>query len=302
MEGMETTGTNLPALDHGRAAEFALMLHDTPEAHLGRAPVPVLAYEPRASLRERRDAFHGVYAAIVARVGEPTIYGGSASGPNVRWRDAGRTVLLHGTAHWALLSVHDTDELERAEHRSFAWTGGWSAAEPHDFDLLPYLWQLDRGGPGERPAERTGGRMASCLEHFESALELMLAAWVEQLPVQVGRDWAGFSLTSTADRGRQLQVSYALGDGLHVSVDDRDGGDSSEHARMMHSRGWHSRDRGWWQAEFPEPERAETTEAARLAMAELRARGTREPKELRARDVSCKDRGELLLPGLGIRH
>ncbi|MGW4027756.1 hypothetical protein ACWEFL_00315 [Streptomyces sp. NPDC004838] len=302
MDGMETTGTNQPTLDPGRAAEFALMLHDAPGAYFGRAPVPVLAYDPMASLRERRDAFHQVYAAIVNRIGEPTVYGGSAHGPNVRWRDARRTVLLHGTTHWALLSVHNTDFLEHAEHRSFDWGGGWGAAEPHGFDLLPYIWQLDRGGPGERPVERTGGRMASCLEHFESALQLMLAAWVEQLPVQVGGDWAGFSLTSAADRGRQLQISYSLEDGLHVSVDDRDGEDSPERALLMRSRGWQSRDRGWWQAEFPEPERPETVEAARLALAELRARGTREPKELRARDVSCKDRGELLLPGLGIRH
>ncbi|MGW6458519.1 hypothetical protein ACWF94_21825 [Streptomyces sp. NPDC055078] len=299
---METTGTNQPILTPGEAAEFARALHDTPDAFAGHGPVPVLAYEPGASLRNRRESFRAVYAAIVARIGEPTLYGGSADGPNVRWRDARRIVLLSGNRHRAQLSVHDTDAFEHQELRTFEWGGAWSASEPHDFDLLPYLWQLDRTGPGESPVERTGGRMASSLEHFESALELMLAAWVEQLSVQVGGDWAGFSLTSGADRGRQLQISYALADGLHVSVDDRDGEDSPERARLMRSRGWHSRDRGWWQAEFPEPERPETAEAARLAIAELRARGTREPKDLRARDVSCKDRGELLLPGLGIRH
>ncbi|MFI1015569.1 hypothetical protein [Streptomyces sp. NPDC020965] len=299
---METTGTNQPILMPGEAAEFALTLHDTPEDHVGRAPVPVLAHEPDASLRERRESFRAVYEAIVGRIGEPTLYGGSAGGPNVRWRDARRTVLLAGNRHRAQLSVHETDSLEYDEMRTFAWGGAWAADEPHDFDLLPYLWQLDRSGPGERPVERTAGRTASSLEHFESALELMLAAWVEQLPVQVGGDWAGFCLTSAADRGRQIQISYALVDGLHVSIDDRDGEETPEYAGLMRSRGWHSRDRGWWQAEFPEPERAQTTEVARLAVAELRARGTREPKDLRARDVSCKDRGELLLPGLGIRH
>ncbi|MER5768353.1 hypothetical protein [Streptomyces sp. NPDC001985] len=299
---METTGTNQPTLTPGEAAEFALTLHEATGAVAGSGPVPVLAYEPGASLRERREAFGAVYAAIVARIGRPTLYGGSAHGPNVRWRSAERIVLLSGSRQRAQLSVHGTDALEAEELSVFAWGGAWSAEEPHDFDLLPYIWQLDRTGPGEPPVERTGGRMASSLEHFGSALELMLAAWVEQLPVQVGGDWAGFSLTSCADRGRRLQLTYALGDGLHVSVDDRDGEDTPERARLMRSRGWHSRDRGWWQAEFPDPEQPETAEAARLAMAELRARGTREPKDLRARDVSCKDRGELLLPGLGVRH
>ncbi|MEU9604612.1 hypothetical protein [Streptomyces sp. NPDC048057] len=299
---METMGTNQPILDPYAAAELARVLHDSPGGFLGREPVPVHAFAPGASLRERRESFAEVYGTIVARIGEPTLYGGSAYGPNVRWRSAERTVLLHCAGHWALLSAHHTESLESAEDRSFAWSGPWAATEPHEFDLLPYVWQLDRGGPGEQPSERPAGRMASCLEHFEAALELTLAAWVEQLPVQVGGDWAGFTLTSSADRGRRLQVSYALEDGLHVSVDDRDGEDTPERSSLMRARGWQSRDRGWWQAEFPAPERPETSEAARLTLTELRARGTRAPKELRARDVSCKDRGELLLPGLGIRH
>ncbi|ANW17938.1 hypothetical protein BB341_06760 [Streptomyces clavuligerus] len=302
MGGMETTGNDQQIPAPGAAAAFALTLHDTPGAHIGRAPVPVLAHEPGASLRERRESFREVYGAIVARIGEPTLYGGSAHGPSVRWRDAHRTVLLAGDRAGARLSVHGTEALEADELRVFAWGGAWSAEEPHDFDLLPYIWQLDRGGPGERPAERTAGRMASSLEHFGHALELMLTAWVEQLPAQVGTDWAGFALTSGADRGREVQLSYALADGLHVGVDDRDGEDTPERAALMRARGWHSRDRGWWQTEFPHPERPETARAARLALTELRARGTTDPKELRARDASCKDRGELLLPGLGIRN
>ncbi|MFE7133008.1 hypothetical protein ACFVIM_19335 [Streptomyces sp. NPDC057638] len=299
---METRGIHQTALTAGEAAALALALHTTPEAYAGRDPVPVLAYDPGASLRQRRESFRAVYEAVVTGLGAPTLYGGSANGPDIRWRDADHLVLLAGGRHHVQLSVHDTRTREAEEMRTFEWGGAWSAEEPHDFDLLPYVWQLDRSGPGEPPAERTQGRMASSLDHFESALGLLLTAWVEQLPVQVGADWAGFSLTSSADRGRRVQLSYALADGLHVSVDDRDGEDTEERAHLMRSRGWHSRDRGWWQAEYPEPERAETAEAARLALAELRARGTTAPKELRARDVSCKDRGELLLPGLGIRH
>lgn len=302
MDGMETTGTNQPILRPSEAAEFAMALHEAPGAYLGYGPVPVLAHAPHTTLRMRRESFREVYGAIVARIGEPTLYGGSASGPHIRWRDPDRIVLLAGRPHGAELSVHRTDALEAEEMRIFQWGGAWSAEEQHDFDLLPYIWQLDRNGPGEPPAERTTGRMASSLKHFESALTLLLTAWVEQLAVQVGGDWAGFSLTSGADRGRQIHLSYALAEGLQVSVDDRDGPDDEERARVMQNRGWHSRDRGWWQAEFPDPERAEAAEVARLAIAELHARGTREPKELRARDVSCKDRGELLLPGLGVRH
>lgn len=302
MGDMENTGTNQPIVWPGDAAEFALTLHDTPDPYFDQAPVPVLAYDPGASLRDRREAFREVYAAIVARIGEPTLYGGSAEGPNIRWRDSRRVVLLAGNLHRAQLSVHDTDTLENDERRIFDWGGAWSAEEQHDFAFLPYVWQLDRSGPGVRPIERPGGRMASSLEHFQSALELLLTAWVEQLSVQVGGDWASFSVTSGADRGRQLQISYALEDGLHVSVDDRDGEDSPERAGLMRSLGWQSRDRGWWQTDFPEPERPEVAAVARLAVMELRARGTKEPEELRARDVSCKDRGELWLPGLGIRH
>jgi hypothetical protein len=301
MDGMETTGTGSAALAPSRAAEFAETLFHRPGAHLGRDPVPVLEHRPGAPLRERRASFGGLCAAVTARIGPPTLFGGSAHGPDVRWRDHRRTVLLDSTAYGTRLSVHDTDTLEQREARAFA-RGPWPDGGPLDFAALPYLWRLDRCGPGESPQERVTGPAADTLEHFAGALHLLLTALVEQLPAQVGGDWAGFCLTSSADRGRRLQISYALGDGLQVSVDDRDGGDGPERGRLMADRGWHFRDRGWWQADFPEPETPDIGEAIRLALRELRARGTREPRELRARDVSCKDRGELVLPGLGIRH
>lgn len=302
MAAMDTTGTNQPILPPYAAAEFARVLHDTPDQHFGRAPVPVLSYAPGASLRDRREAFREVYEAIVDLIGEPTLYGGSTQGPNVRWRDDRRLVLLAGDLHRAQLSVHHTDTLEHDERRTFEWGGAWSPDEPHDFDLLPYCWQLDRSGPGVRPIDRPGTRFASSLEHFESALGLLLSAWVEQLPVQVGGDWATFRVTSAADRGRLLMVSFSLEDGLHASIDDRDGEDTPERAQLMLSRGWQSRDRGWWQTELESPDRADAAALARLVITELRARGTKEPDELRARDASCRDRGELWLPGLGIRH
>ncbi|MGV9313874.1 hypothetical protein ACWDR0_17045 [Streptomyces sp. NPDC003691] len=298
---METTGTNRPIRDPDTAAALARALHERPGEFIGRDPVPVLSFEPGASLRDRREALGPVYGAIVARTGEPTLRGGSARGPDVRWRDARRTVLLSGAGPWALLSVHDTAALEAAERRSFDWGGAWSRDEPHDPGLLPYLWRLDRGGPGEPPADYPAGCPLPGLDHFASALELLLAAWVEQLPVQVGDDWAAFTLTSSADRGRRFQLSYARRDGLLVSVDDRDGEDSPERGLLMRARGWHCRDRGWWQSEFPDPDRSQAAEAARTVLTELRARGTAAPDQLRARDASCRDRGTLLLPGLGIR-
>ncbi|MEU0371626.1 hypothetical protein ABZ070_15445 [Streptomyces sp. NPDC006283] len=302
MADMENRGIHQTALTPADAAEFARMLHDAPGPHLGRSPVPVLVHTPGASSAERRAALQVVYDAIVARIGEPTLYGGSSEGPSVRWRDGRRVVLLAGDRQQVGLSVHDTAALESEEHRAFEWGGAWSGGEPHDVAALPYIWQLDRSGPGERPISRPSGRLAAGLAQFQYGLELLLAAWVEQLPVQVGSDWASFCLTSAADRGRQLLVSYSLEDGLHASIDDRDGEDSEGRAQVMLARGWQSRDRGWWQTDVTYPERACATALAALVVTELRARGTRAPEELRARDVSCKDRGELWLPGLGIRH
>jgi len=302
MADMEYRGIHQTALTPADAAEFARMLHDAPGPHLGRAPVPVLVHEPGTTPAGRRGALQVVYDAIVARIGEPTLYGGSAAGPSVRWRDSHRILLLGGDAQQAGLSVHDTLTLEGEERRAFEWRGPWSGGQPYDQAFLPYVWQLDRSGPGERPTAGPGSRLAADLAQFQYGLELLLGAWVEQLAVQVGTDWASFCLTSSADRGRQLLVSYSLEDGLHASIDDRDGENNEDRARMMLARGWQSRDRGWWQTDFVDPGRDCAAGLAALVVTELYARGTRAPEELRARDVSCKDRGELWLPGLGIRH
>ncbi|MFE7774655.1 hypothetical protein ACFU5O_12250 [Streptomyces sp. NPDC057445] len=283
------------------AAWLGRQLYDAPEEHFGRPPVTVVSYGPGAGRMERREAFREVYDAIVARIGEPTLYGGSAQGPSIRWRDDRRLVLLSGDRFGARLSVHRPEALEAEEYRSFEWSGAGSAAEPHDFDLLPYVWQLYRGGTGERPVTRPGARLAGCWEHLETGLELMLAAWAEQLPVQVPGDWAGFMILSRRDRGRHVVVSYSPGEGLGVAVDDRDAEQGPERERQMMMRGWQTSDRGWWQSAFLEADEGSAAAAARLTVAELRARGAVSPEELEARDVSVNDRGELWLPGLGIR-
>ncbi|MEU3301952.1 MULTISPECIES: hypothetical protein [unclassified Streptomyces] len=283
------------------AAELAERLHGAPRDHLGRPPVVVVAYPPEATRLERREAFRAVYGPIVARIGEPTLYGGSAWGPNVRWRDGARLVLLSGDRFQVTLSVHRPEELERDEHRCFTWGGAWSVDEPHDFDLLPYSWQLYRSGPGEQPGDIPGRRLAGGWEHLESALGLMLAAWTEQLPVQVPGDWAGFTIVADRDPGRDLVVSYSPGEGLGVAIDDRDAEQGPERVRQMRERGWQGHDRGWWQSVFPEAYENSAAASARLAVTELRCRGATGPQELASRDAGVNDRGELWLPGLGIR-
>ncbi len=304
MADMDNWGIRQAALTPVESAEFARALHTSPGPlpGAGTAPFPVVVHRPGASLAERRESLREVYRAIVARLGEPTLYGGSAYGPRVRWRDGRRTVLLSGDQQSVGLSVHDTATLECEEHRVFAWGGTGRDDAPYDTGFLPYVWQLDRGGPGERPVEAPPARCAASLDHFGSSLELLLAAWIEQLPVQVGTDWASFCLTSAADRGRQLVVSFSVEDGLHAAIDDRDAPWDELRTRTMRDRGWQSHDRGWWQTEYPVPDRPETAALARLVITELRARGTGAPEELRARDISCKDNGDMRLPGLGIRH
>ncbi|MFD5424117.1 hypothetical protein [Streptomyces sp. NPDC127084] len=261
-----------------------------------------MCYEPGASTLARREAFREVYGAIAGRVGEPTLYGGSAQGPNVRWRDDRRMLLLSGDRFGVRLSVHHTELLEEEEYRSFAWCGISSPTGSHDFDLLPYSWQLYRNGPGERPVARSGSRLAGCWEHLEIALELMLGAWAEQLPVQLPGEWAGFTVLSSRDPGRELVVSYSPDEGLSVAVDDRDTDQGPGRERQMRGRGWQARDRGWWQSVFHEVFENAARLAARLTVTELRARGAVAPDDLVVRDVGVNDRGELWLPGLGIRR
>lgn len=58
--------------------------------------VLVAAYPPGSGRVVRREAVRPVYAAVVAEIGEPTLYGGSAAGPSVRWHTGSHVVLLAG--------------------------------------------------------------------------------------------------------------------------------------------------------------------------------------------------------------
>ncbi|MFI6641076.1 hypothetical protein [Streptomyces sp. NPDC050504] len=287
---------NMTAAD---VAELAHTYFTSPEAHFGKPPAEVARYGNMGTLPDRRETFRRVYEAVVGRIGEPTLLGGSADGPSVRWRSDERLVLLAADGFAVRLSVHVTDELEGEENRTFKWGGAWSANEPHDFDMLPYIWQLDREGPGTAPSFWPGGRLAACWEHLEEALRLMLAAWAEQIPVQVPGDWASFSLLVKPDGRRRLLVSLQ-DDELFLRIDDRTGEDTPERAAEMKERGWQVRTAYDWEATFPEPDEKTAAAAARLIVAEVRARGAQEVKDLEPYDVSCNDHGIFTLPGLGV--
>ncbi|MFV0127636.1 hypothetical protein ACLGI4_07980 [Streptomyces sp. HMX112] len=292
---MNETGTS--TITPTEAADVAASLADTSEEHLSRPPVRVLSYEPGATLVRRREAFRPVYEAIVARIGRPTLLGGSAHGPDIRWRDEDRLVVLSGDIRGVTLSVHVTQEREEDEYRAFEWGGAWSADERHDFDSLPYLWQLYRNGPGEGLTVWPGGRLAACWEHFESALALMAGAWAEQLPVQIPGDWATFSIRDS--RGSSyLSVHHTPEEGLGIHLNPRGEQDAPEDD--MRARGWQTLDNGRWTASFPDTRPDAPAALARLAVAELRAQGVTELDELTAGDISANDYGHFWLPGLGI--
>lgn len=261
--------------------------------------VLLLEHPAAATLLARRELFAAVLDAVAGVIGGPTLYGGSAESHDVRWRNDIRTLTLRGDNREIWFESHGTEELDAEEARAFEWGGAWSESEPHDFDFLPYLWQLDRQGPGDNPDFYPGGRLAAALTHWQDALTLLFAALLEQLPAQLGAEWLGFKINNTEDFDRMIMVSVD-DKGLVVQVDDRDGDDSEAAAELMRARGWQRRERHWWRAEFTEPTSAAAAAAARVIVADVHARGARLPDQLGATDISCADNGYLRLTGLGI--
>ncbi|QIP88199.1 hypothetical protein GLX30_33975 [Streptomyces sp. Tu 2975] len=198
-----------------------------------------------------------------------------------------------------LLEVHDTEELEEEEHRTFKWGGPWSADEPSDFRHLPYLWQLDSGGPGRAPDVYPGGRLAPSPDHLHDALTALLGSLVEHLPPQVGLDWTGFVISQN---GRDsVRLGFDPKQGLRAFRADRAEEDSAEKAAAMREIGWQRRERWQWSAGFPEVTEESAGRAARLVAAQLRTDGVRNPgEECALRDVSCNDMGTLSLYGAGV--
>lgn len=249
---------------------------------------------------QRTDAARAVLEAVVARIGHPTLYGGDAYGPNIRWRTDERTLLLDHGVEGLQLSARRTAELEQEEFACFERGVGEGAEQVSYASSLPYLWQLYRSGPGSPPKVFPAGYVAPDWERLEEALESLLRAWGEQLPAQVGDDAAAFNIVNRADNDRAVGLLCGRMDGLTVLVDDRGVPDGGTPPEEMEARGWQVPLMGWWEANFAEPGWGSAAAAAWMAVAELRLRGARSPRDLGLDDVSCADRGLLTLPGLGV--
>ncbi|MGW0122308.1 hypothetical protein [Streptomyces sp. NPDC003327] len=285
------------------AAAHARALHDRPAAHVGAPAVLVAPYGPGSGRAVRREALRPVYGAVAAELGEPTLYGGSAAGPSVRWHTDGHVVLLAGGPQGATLSVHTASELHGREYTAVeSCSVGGRPEEPHGFDALPYLWLLHRGPERGWPAFRWDGHhTASSWEHLECSLALLLDSWMEQLPVQMPGDWASFVVQCARDWPRRLRVGYGQDPGeLSLMVDHRTTPEEPGFEETMRERGWQVRDGGWWRAVFADEDPGAARAAARLLVADVRGRGSVCPDELVAWELTVADRGRLWLPGIGM--
>ncbi|MFF6776506.1 hypothetical protein ACFY8W_23515 [Streptomyces sp. NPDC012637] len=297
------TSTPLSLSGPASAAAHARALHDSPVAHLGEPAVIVAPYPPGADRATRREALRPVYEAVAAELGEPTLYGGSAAGPSVRWHTGPHVVLLAGTPQGATLSVHTASDLHGREYTAVeSGSVGWRPEQPHGFDALPYLWLLHRGPERSWPAFRWDGHhTAASWEHLESSLELLLDSWMEQLPVQLPGDWASFVVGCSRDWPRHLRVGYSQNRGqLSLMVDHRTTAAEPGLEEIMRERGWQERDGGWWRAAFADEDPSAARSAARLLVADVRGRGSACPDELVAWELTVNDHGRLWLPGIGM--
>ncbi|WP_405484381.1 hypothetical protein [Streptomyces sp. NBC_00009] len=284
--------THTTGVVHQDAADLAqgLLTHD--DAELDR-PFTILMHKEGNGLVERREALRPIYETIVARVGRPTLLGGTAHGPSVRWSNRERTLLLSGDHGVATLSAHQAESFARDEFWSF------------DSGRQPYAWQLDRHGPGHDHGWTFNGHAAA--DDWTSAEERlagMLASWAEHMPVQAPGDWAGFKVWASRDRGRTMIVSFDPSDTnceFHVAIEDRDHEQTPERATEMRARGWQSVDEHrWWRTTLPETDPTAAAALARVVVTDLRARGTTCPDEVTAWDISAGDDGELWVPGIGV--
>lgn len=286
------------------AASSALSIPDL-AAHLMRTASaqelqPPVALGIRSASPRARSAVEGLRRAIGAvseSLGPPTLYGGSVTGPTIRWRTPSHTVILDslGVAEGGLqLSVRRTEALELFEADHFRRAAGSDTGD------LPFLWQWQPIPIAPPPPSVP---VAPDWTSLRASLEALLRAWCDQLEAQLGQDDAGFDIVVDPDgRPRRLVVLVSPADNLTVLVDDRDGADDNEHHAEMTGRGWQDFIplHRWWGAYF-ERTPAGAAAAVHLIMTELRARGARAPEDLRLADVGAGDgNGLLALPGLGV--
>jgi hypothetical protein len=282
-----TTGT--VRRDPADLAEI-LLTHD--DAELDQT-FTILTHKEGSGLVERREALRPVYEAIVARIGQPTLLGGTARGPSVRWSTRERTLLLSGDHGEATLSAHQAESFARDEFWSF-----------DSGRREPYTWQLDRHGPGHDHGWTYNGHAAADdWTSAEEQLAQMLASWAEHMPVQAPGDWVGFKLKASRDWERTMIVSFspsATNRELRAAIEDRDHEQTPERAAEMRARGWQYVDEHrWWRTELPETDPEAPAALARVVITDLRTRATC-PDEVTAWDISAGDHGELWVPGIGV--
>ncbi|MFD4022336.1 hypothetical protein ACFWRV_02305 [Streptomyces sp. NPDC058576] len=261
-----------------------------PPTALGVQPASPSAASAAGGLRQAIDA-------VSEHLGPPTLYGGSATGPTIRWRTPSHTVVLDSpdVAESGLqLSVRRTASLERAEADRFRRAGELDAED------LPFLWQWQ---PIPTAPPPPSAPVAQDWASLRASLEALLRAWCEQLEAQLGQDDAGFDIVVNADgRPRRLVVLVSPADSLTVLVDDRDGAHGDEHHAEMTGRGWQDFIplHRWWGSYF-ERTSAGAAAAAHLIVTEVRARGAQSPYDLHLSDVGAGENdGLLVLPGLGV--
>ncbi|WP_148589897.1 hypothetical protein [Streptomyces sp. WAC01526] len=292
-------------------AEAATRAADTAEAlwtgplRSDAEPVPVLHHAPEADHIARREALRPLYEAIVERIGAPTLLGGTATGPSVRWCTRERILLLSGDTGRAVLTVRDANSFEDGEHSAFDHVDVGREGKPHRFDELPYTWQLDRKGPGTAPyVTYNGVIVVNDWGHAVTGIELMLASWVEQYPVQSPGDWIGFTLWINRDWRRDVIIGYQPDDHgreLFATIDDRGPEQTPERQERMRERGWQElNEHQWWSTHLPETDPRSPCRIAELVIAECRARRATRPAETTAHSASANDNGELWLTGLGL--
>lgn len=290
--------------DDGAVGELAERLHHRPsERDLHRPAITVRAFGATSSAAQRRALTREVLDAVTLRIGPPTLYGGAADGPVVRWRTTGRTLLLDRGEEGLRLSVRRTAELEAEERARF--TPGSRSDPASYYRQVPYLWQLHRHSAGSPPLDLPSVPAARDWSWLEASLTALLGAWWEQLPAQIGpHDVAGFNLVAPGGRARcgdGLSVLCSEADGVQLLVDDRTVPGGTPGAVMV-GRGWGQQVMGWWQRDFHDLGAAGAAAAARMAVGELRLRGVRSPGEVAVTEVRCEDGGLLALPGLALRR
>ncbi|MER7851428.1 hypothetical protein ABTZ98_02570 [Streptomyces bacillaris] len=286
------------------AASSALSIPDL-AAHLMRTASaqelqPPVALGIRSASPGARSAAEGLRQAIGAvseSLGPPTLYGGNATGPTIRWRTPSHTVILDSrdaSEGGLQLSVRRTEALELSEADRFRHATGLDTAD------LPFLWQWQPTPTAPPPPSAPVARDWTSLR---ASLEALLRAWCKQLEAQLGQDDAGFDIVVDAEgKPRRLVVLVSPADSLTVLVDDRDGAESDDHHAEMTGRGWQDFIplHRWWGASF-ERTSAGAAAAAELIGTELRARGAQAPHDLRLADVGAGEgHGLLVLPALGI--